>query len=355
MAKNSKRWQGTTIGVDVGDRSSRLCVLDPDGEILEESKIPSTIEAFEARFLNREPARVVLETGTHANWMHDALEAMGHEVIVADSRELRTISESDRKDDRTDATKLARMGRSELKLLRIVDPRSREIRKDLEFLRARGQLVVMRTMLVNHIRGVVKSFGSRMPECSAESLHKHPLPPELEPGLETMRAMLKSTSAAIKDYDKKIEELAETKYPQTSVLAQVRGVAALTALCFVLTIGDPRRFKKTRNVGSFLGATPRRRQSGDSNPKLRITKRGDSMMRTLLVLSAQHLLRRSSPDCDLKRFGTRIFKRGGPHAKQRAVIATARKLSVLLLSMWKTGEVYDPLRSSPKAKAQPQS
>jgi transposase len=170
-----------------------------------------------------------------------------------------------------------------------------------------------------------------------------------------MMAQLKSTSAAIKAYDKKIEELAATKYPQTMVLMQVHGVAALTALCFVLLIGDPRRFKKTRDVGSFFGATPRRRQSGDSNPKLRITKSGDPMMRTLLVLGAQHILRRSSPDCDLKRFGTRIAKRGGAHAKQRAVVATARKLSVLLLSMWKTGEVYEPLRSSPKAKAQPKS
>jgi transposase len=242
------------------------------------------------------------------------------------------------------------MGRSELKLLRHVDPRSPEIRKDLEFLRARGKLVVMRTMQVNHLRGVVKSFGLRLPECSAESLHKRPLPLELQPQLETMVAMLKSTSAAIKAYDKTIEELAETKYPQTKVLMQVHGIGALTALCFVLTIGDPRRFKNTRDVGPFLGMTPRRRQSGDSNPKLRITKAGDSVMRTLLVQSAQYILRRSSPDCDLKRLGTRIAKKGGAYAKQRAVIATARRLAVVLLAMWKTGEVYDPLRCSPKTK-----
>jgi transposase len=350
MAKNTKPWRGTTIGLDVGDRSSSLCVLDPDGDIIEESKIPTTPKAIEARFINCEPVRVVLETGTHANWLHDALEAMGHEVIVADARDLRTITESDRKDDRTDAKKLARMGRSELKLLRHVDPRSPEIRKDLEFLRARAKLVVVRTMLVNHVRGVVKSFGLRMPECSAESLHKRALPLELQSQIETIMAMLKSTSAAIKAYDKKIEELAETKYLQTKVPMQVHGVGALTGLCFVLTIGDPRRFKKTRDVGPFLGMTSRRRQSGEKNPKLRITKAGDSMMRTLLVQSAQHILRRSSPDCDLKRFGTRIAKKGGPYQKQRAVIATARKLAVVLLAMWKTGEVYEPLRCSSKAK-----
>lgn len=350
MAKDTKPWRGTTVGVDVGDSSCCLCVLDPDGEIIEESKIPTTPSALKARFSSREPVRVVLETGTHANWMHDALEAMGHEVIVADARSLRAISESDRKDDRTDATKLARMGRSELKLLRHVDPRSPEIRRDLEFLRARGKLVVVRTMLVNHVRGVVKSFGHRMPVCSSESLHKRSLPPELQSQLETTMEMLKVTTASIKTYDAKIEELAKTKYLQAAVLMQIYGVGALTALCYVLTIGDPRRFKNARNVGPFLGMTPRRRQSGESDPKLRITKAGNSMLRTLLVQSSQHILRRSSPDCDLKRLGTRIIKKGGAHAKQRAVIATARMLAVIMLAMLKTGEVYDPLRGSPKTK-----
>lgn len=350
MANPSKLWRGVTIGLDVGDKSSCLCVLDADGEIIEESKIPTTPKAVEARFVKREPVRVVLETGTHANWLHDALEAMGHEVLVADARRLRAISDGDRKDDRKDAETLARLGRSDTRLLSPVDPRTPEVRKDLEVLRARGKLVVVRTMLVNHIRGVVKSFGLRMPECSAESLHKRPLPPELSNELATVMDMLKSTSEAIDAYDEKIAYLAEKKYPQTTVLRQVRGVGPITALCFVLTVGDPRRFKDTRDVGPYLGMTPKKHQSGAKDPKLRITKSGDTMMRTLLVQSAQHLLRRSSPDCDLKRFGTRLASRGGNFAKQRAVIATARKLSVLLLAMWKNGEVYEPLRANPTVK-----
>lgn len=350
MVNASKVWDGMTIGLDVGDHSSCLCVLDPDGEIVEESKLPTTPKAIQARFSSQKPVRIVLETGTHANWLHDALEALGHEVIVADARRLRAISDGDRKDDRKDAETLARLGRSDTRLLSPVDPRKPEVRKDLEVMRARAKLVVIRTMLVNHIRGVVKSFGLRMPDCSAESLHKRSLPSELSNELATMMVMLKSTSAAIDAYDTKITALAEGKYPQTTVLKQVHGVGPLTSLCFVLTVSDPSRFKDTRNVGPYLGMTPKKHQSGAKDPKLRITKSGDSMMRTLLVQSAQHLLRRSSPDCDLKRFGKRLALRGGKYAKQRAAIATARKLSVVLLAMWKSGEVYEPLRTSPKVK-----
>lgn len=350
MAKHSKVWRGVTVGVDVSDRESNLCFLDADGEVIERSKIPTTLKALKARFLNCEPVRVVLETGTHANWMHDALEAMKHDVIVADARELKAITESDRKADPRDAYMLGRMGRSELDLIREVDPRSPEVRKDLEVLRARAKLVVVRTMLVNHIRGVVKSFGGRMPSCSAESMHKQTLPTELQHELAGMMELLSSTTAQIKAYDKQIAELGETKYPQTQVLRQVPGVGPITALCFVLIVGVPGRFTNTRDVASYIGLTPKRRQSGDKDPHLGISKRGDAMLRMLLVQGSQHILRQSSPDCDLKRFGTRLIKQGGRYPKQRAVVATARKLSVLLLALLKTGEVYEPLRNSAKTE-----
>jgi transposase len=346
MRKNSKPWPGMTIGMDVGDRSSCLCVMDRDCEILEESKVPTTPKAIKARFTTTEPMRVVIETGTHANWLHDVLEGLGHDVIVADARQLKLISESTRKDDRRDAETLAEMGVRGSRMLNPVDPRSPEARKDLEVLRARATLVTVRTMLVNHIRGVVKSFGHRMPDCSSESLHKRDVPEELKGELSTMMSMLESTSAAIKAYDKQAAHLAETKYPQTKVLEQVTGVGRLTSLCYVLTIGDPWRFEDSRDVGAFVGVVSGKHQSGDKDPKMRITKRGDAMLRTLLVQCAQHILRQSSPDTDLKRFGKRVIDKGGKYPKQRAAVAVARKLSVLLLVMWKTSEVYEPLRNT---------
>jgi transposase len=345
MEKVSKVWEGKTIGLDVGDRSSTVCVLDTEGEVIEESVIRTTPTSIRSRFGSRERLRVVLETGVHANWLHDELEGLGHEVIVANARRVRAICEADQKNDRSDAEQLARLGRADVRLLSPVDPRSVQTRRDLEVIRARAQLVEVRTRLVNHVRGAVKSMGMQLAKCSTESFHRLELPHELAVELKPMMELIRSTSAAIEAYDEQLTALA-AKYPQAGVLRQVKGVGPVTSVCFVLTIGDPGRFKDSRQVAAYLGLTPGQRQSGESNPKQRITKSGDAMLRTLLVQGAQYILRRSSPDTALKRFGTRLAQRGGKGSKPRAVVATARKLSVLLLALWKSGELYEPLRGS---------
>ena len=176
MDKVSKVWVGKTIGLDVGDRNSAVCVLDADGEVIEESVIRTTRPSIQSRFGSRERMRVVLETGTHSNWLHDELKGMGHEVIVANARRVRSICEADQKNDRSDAEQLARLGRADVRLLSPVDPRSLETRKDLEVMRARAQVVAIRTRLVNHVRGAVKPMGARLPSCSTESFHKLELP-----------------------------------------------------------------------------------------------------------------------------------------------------------------------------------
>lgn len=110
-----------------------------------------------------------------------------------------------------------------------------------------------------------------------------------------------------------------------------------------MTIGDPSRFKKSRDVGPYLGLTPRRDQSGDTDKQLRITKAGDRYLRRLLVQPAQYILGAFGADSNLRRFGLKIAERGGKNAKRRAVVAVARKLAVLLHRLWLTGEVYEPL------------
>jgi transposase len=346
--KVSKVWDGITIGLDVGDRASTVCVLDEDGDVIEESVIRTTRRSVQSRFGGRERMRVVLETGAHANWLHDELEGLGHEVVVANARRVRSICEADKKNDRSDAEQLARLGRADVRLLSPVDPRSVQTRKDLEVMRARAHLVAVRTRLINHVRGAVKPMGAQLPKCSTESFHKLELPRELSAELKPMMQMIQATNAAIEAYDLQILALAE-KYPQAEVLRQVKGVGPLTSACYVLTIGDPGRFKDSRQVAAYLGLTPGQRQSGASDPQQRITKSGDSMMRTLLVECAKYILRRSSPDTALKRFGTRLAQRDGKGSKQRAAVATARKLSVLLLALWKSGEVYEPMRGASKS------
>ena len=139
------------------------------------------------------------------------------------------------------------------------------------------------------------------------------------------------------------EKLCKENYPETGVLRQVKGVGALTALGFVLTLEDPSRFAKSRTVGAYLGLRPRLRQSGEQQPQLRITKAGDALLRRYLVGAAHYILGPFGPDTELRRFGLKLAERGGSAAKKRAVVAVARKLSVLLHRLWVTGEEYQAI------------
>jgi len=339
------------IGVDLGDRHSQVCVLDIDGEVTEESRLSTTAAAFSRHFGGRPRSRVVLETGTHANWVHDLLAGAGHEVLVANARKVRAISANERKSDTVDARMLARLGRADVTLLCPVTVRGEDLRQDLGLLRARAGLVVARTMLVNSVRGLAKAAGHKLPACSAASFHKQELHETLGGALAPMLKILECMSHEIQSYDKALESLCEQRYPQTKLLRQVKGVGPLTALCFVLTIGDPARFKDARAVGAYVGLVPRRDQSGAKDPQLRISKAGDPMLRTLLVQCAHHILGPFGVDSDVRRFGLKLAVRGGKSAKKRAVVATARKLAVLLFALWRSAETYEPLRNSALAKA----
>lgn len=334
------------IGVDLGDRRSHLCVLDAGGGVIEEASIATTWRAFEARFTGIPRCLVVLETGTHSNWAHDVLAEQGHEVIVANARKLRAISSNERKSDRLDARMLARLGRFDAQLLAPVQVRKEQTRLDLTMLRARAELVELRTALSNSLRGLSKSAGHRL-EGSVQCLHKQPLHPSLEEHLRPMLEALAAVSRAIAAYDQRLESVTRQRYPQCALLQQVAGVGPVTSLYFVLAIDDPKRFKRPRDVGAYFGLVPRRDQSGSRDPELAISKAGDRLGRTLLVQCAHHILGRFGKDSDLRRFGQRIASRGGTRAKKRAVVATARKLCVLLLALLRSGEVYEPLRNSP--------
>jgi transposase len=220
----------------------------------------------------------------------------------------------------------------------------------LALIHSRDTLVRSRTLLINHVRGTVKSFGERLPKCSAQSFHKKvadQLPDELAEALEDVVATIGSLTEKIRDYERRIERVCKERYPQeTGLLQQVTGVGVLTALTFVLTLEDPDRFKKSRSVGAYLGLVPGKDQSGESDPGKPISGEGDEMLRRLLVSSAHYILGPFGPDSDLRRHGERIASRGGKNAKKRAVVAVARKLSVLLHRLWITGEKYEPLRNA---------
>jgi transposase len=339
-----------TAGIDVGDRQSHLCVLDADGNVERRDEFPTSRAGVSGAFedFDGEPIRVVLEVGTHSPWMHEVLVDLGHEVIVANARELALIAQNDKKNDRNDAELLARLGRVDPKLLAPIWHRPKEHRKALALLRTRDALVRSRTILINNVRALVKTNGGRLPKFSSEAFAKKTkelLPKDL---LKIAKGVLRSISSAteeIRKYDKEIARLAKKKFPETGVLQQVHGVGPVTALAFRLTISDPKRFKKSRTVGPYLGLTRRQQQSGH-DPELRISKCGDGFVRKLLVGSSHCILRGGAPDSDLRRWGKAIYARGGRNAKKRAVVAVARKLAVLLHRLWVTGEVYEPLRNT---------
>jgi transposase len=351
LAKQSRKnsHQKLTVGLDLGDRNSWYCVLDEAGQIQLEQRVRTNGNALREVFGAMRHSRIALETGTHSPWISRLLSELGHEVIVANARQVRLIGESRRKDDRLDAQTLARLVRIDPELLCPVKHRSRQAQADLAMIRARAGLVRARTALVNTARGLAKSYGERLRGCNVRNMNPEKaesLSPELQAALAPLLAALESVSEQIHEYNKRIEAMAQERYPRTALLKQVKGVGTLIALTFVLTLEDPHRFRKSRDVGCYLGLQPGRRNSGQSEPQMHISKEGDPYLRTLLVQGAQHILGPFGVDCDLRRWGLKLAERGGKNGKKRAIVATARKLAVMLHHLWVSGEVYEPLHNS---------
>jgi transposase len=350
MTDGSKDHPRMTAGLDLGDRYSYLCLIDQEsGEVIEEGRLRTTPEAFRRRFASERPMRIGIEAGTHSPWASRALEECGHEVLVANARKLRLIYANKRKTDEVDAENLARLARVDPKLLYPIKHRDEDSQAHMALIRSRQALIGSRTQLVNHVRGAVKSFGARLPKCPARSFHKRAsehIPEALWPALGPILEQIGSLTERIRQYDRQLEAISEEHYPETELLRQVEGVGTLTALTFVLTVGDPYRFERSRSVGAYLGLVPARDQSGDRDPQKRISKEGDETLRKLLVGNSHYILGPFGSDSDLRRHGQKIAARGGKNSKKRAAVAVARKLSVLLHRLWVTGEVYDPLHNT---------
>jgi transposase len=341
-----------TIGLDLGDHWSCFCVLDEAGKIILEQKVFTTPEAMKQAFAKIPRSLMALETGTHSPWVSRLLTELGYKVIVAHAQKVQLISKSNRKDDRHDARTLARLARIDPELLGPVRHRSAQAQIHLTVIRARAELVRARTALVNAARGLVKSYGQRLPKCGTQRVSRElgaGLHAELREVLEPLLREIESLNERIQEYEVRMEKIAKESYPHVELLKQVKGVGTQIALTYVLTLEDPHRFPKSREVGCFLGLRPGRRDSGESQPQMRISKEGDRYLRTMLVQGAHYILGPFGADSDLRRWGLKLAARGGKNAKKRAVVAVARKLAVLLHRLWMSGEVYEPLRNNQKA------
>lgn len=352
MKKNTQQVPRWTVGLDVGDEYCHLAVVDRAGNVVGKSRVATEDGALRKQFSRSgtrgKRLRVVLEAGPHSHWISRLIEEEGHEVIVANPRRLKLIYDSDSKSDEVDAEALARLGRIDPSLLKPIKHRSLKSQSDLTIIRSRDILVKSRTQLVNHVRGVAKSFGVKLRKCSTRSFHHQvpeDLPQILKSSLMPLIDTIEELTRKIYGFDHLVEKTAKAEYPMTERLRQPRGVGALTALAYVLILEDPNRFRNSRMAGSYIGLRSRRDQSGRKDPELRITKTGDRMLRCLLVGSAQYILGPFGEDSDLRRWGLKLAARGGKNAKKKAVVAVARKLAVLLHHLWVSRDDYEPLRN----------
>jgi len=337
------------IGIDLGDKKSNYCFMGRGEEYLVEGQLPTTLEAFAAYFRAIRRSRIALEVGTHSPWVSNLLEGLGHEVYVANPRKMESIRKNKRKNDKKDARTLTRLVRADPQLLHPIRHRGVQAREDLILLRARDALVGARTKLINCVRGLVKSVGGRVPKCCSESFHRQAVAAIPESIRETLLPIVEQIGAMtvqIRKLEGQVKRMAGKKYPETVLFKQVAGVGDLTALAYLLTLENPGRFAKSREVGPYLGLVPKQDDSGDTSKQLRITKEGDTMVRKLLTGSSQYILGPFGPDSDLRRFGLKLAARGGKNAKKRAVTAVTRKLAVLLHRLWVTAEEYEPLRNA---------
>jgi transposase len=271
---------------------------------------------------------------------------------VANARKIPAITGSESKNDRNDAEKLARFAAYDPKLLSPLQHRSSERQLDLNLIHARATLVRARTMIVNALRGLVKSAGGRLPACSTESLPARApaaIPPALAAVATPLVQQIALLNAQIEGMDKQVEKLG-AKYPEIGLLRTVPGVGPIVAAAYVLTLDRPDT-ASNRSAGAFVGLRPGQSQSGDSDPQRRISKTGDSCLRSLLVQSAQYILGRFGPDSELRRWGLKLAATGGKRGKKRAIVAVARKLAVVLHAMWRSGQRFHPFPQPATAAA----
>lgn len=344
-----------TIGMDVGDTYSHLAVLDDSGVVVRRDRVATKERSIRTWFGRYLGSTVALEVGRHSPWISRLLTEMGFEPIVGNPRKIALIHGGNDKCDPVDAEKLARLARVDPALLSPVVHRRADTQGSLAIVRSRDVLVRARSRLINSARGQVKAAGGGLGMGSAENFHlrEEELPELLESGLSPLMGACGELTQHIRHYDRVIQELCEDVYPETQALLEVNGVGPVTALTFVLTIEEPARFARSRDVGSYLGLRPKRDQSGDIDKQLSITKAGDPLLRRLLVQCAQQILGPFGKPCDLRRLGDRLIARGGQAAHGKAVVAVARRLAVMLHHIWVSGEPYNPdyvlQRSQPAA------
>jgi transposase len=328
------------IGIDLHKRESQLCTLAPDGSTTEQ-RIVTSRERFTAVFGNRAPARMLLEASTESEWVAQCLEALGHDVVVADPNYAPMYATRSRrvKTDKRDARTLAEALRlGAYRPAHRVSAARRHVRAELA---VREALVRTRTRYIAIAKAFVRREGLRVPSSEAHLVAARvatlEVPPMLEAELDPLFAVLEPLNVQIKSADRRITAL-EQADPVVALLATAPSVGPLTASAVVATIDDVTRFSSAHQFEAFLGLVPGERSSGEKRRIGRITKAGNSRARYLLVEAGWRILRSQSPEtAALRAWALKIAGRRG---NRIAVVALARRLAGILYAMWRDNTPY---------------
>jgi transposase len=328
-------------GIDVHAKTSELCEVCGNGKVVRRERFSTTRAQLRRRFEGVARMRVVMECGGSTPWIVRLLEALGHEVVVVNPRRVRLIAESTLKCDRVDAEILARLSRLDPELLRPVYQRSFEGQLVRTQLAVRSSLVRARAALINQVRGTLRAHGAAMSSCLARSFvarfECHRPPTELREVLEPLVGAVGELTERIDGLERELVEASRAD-ELLERLQDLPGVGPLVSLAFVAWMDRGERFSRSRDVGACLGLRPRLRDSGGMTRRGAITREGDKDMRWLLVQAA-HAALAVRRDSALKRWAESLVSRIG---KKRAVVALARKLAVLMHTLWTTGDSYRP-------------
>lgn len=331
------------VGLDISLKLTAICIVDRTGKIQREGVVPSDPEAI-AAFIeshSSKVARVGLEAGATSTWLWTELNKLGLPVICIDARHAKAALKMQiNKSDRNDAVGIARiMQCGWYKEVRVKDLDSHAIKA---LLVSRALLVKIKRDLENQIRGLLKNLGlvigrAKMNVFAARAAELIQDRPELTAAVVPLLETREVIERQIADLDRKVLRLARNN-TQVRRFMTVPGVGPITALCYLATIDDPTRFKKSRSVGAYAGLTTRRYRSGEIDWTGRISKCGDAMLRTYLYEAANVLLTRIAKWSALKSWGMRIAKRS---SLRKAKVAVARKLAVILHRMWVDGTEFN--------------
>jgi transposase len=335
------------IGIDVHKRESQIYILAEGGEIIER-RIRTEGERFAAVLGTRPRARILIEASTDSEWVARCLEALGHEVIVADPNFAPMYATRSRKvkTDRRDARALAEA--CVLGAYRPAHRLSDAQRHVRGRLGVRDALVRTRTRYISLIRALLRQHGYRVPSGSAEGFIQRvrdlPLPGRLLSVVAPLLAVMRHLNQQLAYSDVTIEHLA-VQDPRVPRLRSVPCVGPVTAAAFLAAIDDVGRFRHAHQLEAYLGLVPREYSSGETQRRGPITKAGHSRTRWLLIQAAVSILRRHPPQAEeLRTWARRIVARRG---KQVAVVALARRLAGILYALLRDGTVFAPQHVRP--------